>query len=485
MKAHNTPVIIQGGMGAAVSGWQLARAVSLSGQLGVVSGTALDVVLARRLQIGDHNGHLRRALGRFPYPEIGKRILQRYFVAGGKPQDAPFKAVPMLATELTQDQIDLIVVANFVEVYLAREGHAGSIGINYLEKIQLPTLPSLFGAMLAGVDYVLMGAGIPIAIPGTLDRLNEGRTVELPVAITSEAGNSVRPVSRFDPMGITGGERVRLDRPRFLAIVASSTLATMLSRKANGRVDGFVVEGPTAGGHNAPPRGKLQLNEHGEPLYGKRDIVDLQTFRGLDVPFWLAGSYGTPERLVAALQAGAAGVQVGTAFAFCEESGLRDDIKRNVLQMAQHGNCNVFTDPLASPTGFPFKVIGLDGSLSGQQQHDQRQRSCDLGFLRQGYETDDGAVVWRCPAEPEATYIRKGGEVADTVGRKCLCNALLANVGLGQVRSGECERPLVTCGDDVSNIRRFLPSANATSYSAADVIDRLLATINSNSILAP
>ena len=44
------PKIIQGGMGVGVSSWRLARAVSALGQLGVVSGTALDQVLARRLQ---------------------------------------------------------------------------------------------------------------------------------------------------------------------------------------------------------------------------------------------------------------------------------------------------------------------------------------------------------------------------------------------------------------------------------------------------
>ena len=29
--------------------------------------------------------------------------------------------------------------------------------------------------------------------------------------------------------------------------------------------DGSVIEGPTAGGHNAPPRGRMQLTEAGEP----------------------------------------------------------------------------------------------------------------------------------------------------------------------------------------------------------------------------
>ena len=77
----------------------------------------------------------------------------------------------------------MTVAANFVEVFLAKEGHAGLVGINFLEKIQFPTLPSIFGAMLAGVDYVLMGAGIPRSIPGVLDRLAKGAAVELKIDV--------------------------------------------------------------------------------------------------------------------------------------------------------------------------------------------------------------------------------------------------------------------------------------------------------------
>ena len=64
------PIVIQGGMGIAVSSWQLAREVSLAGQLGVVSGTALDGVLARVLQDGDPGGHRRRAMAHFPSPAM-------------------------------------------------------------------------------------------------------------------------------------------------------------------------------------------------------------------------------------------------------------------------------------------------------------------------------------------------------------------------------------------------------------------------------
>ena len=65
--------IIQGGMGAGVSDWRLARAVAHTGQLGVVSGTALDTVLARRLQLGDPSGHLRRAIAAFPFQDLAER----------------------------------------------------------------------------------------------------------------------------------------------------------------------------------------------------------------------------------------------------------------------------------------------------------------------------------------------------------------------------------------------------------------------------
>ena len=72
---HNIPVIIQGGMGAGVSNWRLARAVSWLGQLGVVAGTALDQILSRRLQDGDQEGHIRRALASFPFPKIAQKII--------------------------------------------------------------------------------------------------------------------------------------------------------------------------------------------------------------------------------------------------------------------------------------------------------------------------------------------------------------------------------------------------------------------------
>ena len=464
------PRIIQGGMGVAVSGWKLARAVSLEGQLGVISGTALDTVLVRRLQDGDLGGHMQRAMQCFPIAGVADEVLKRYFEPEGRGPDQSYKLIPMYKQRASVGRQQLTMLANFVEVYLAKEGHTGPVGINLLAKVEMPNLASLYGAMLAGVDYVLMGAGIPREIPGVLDAFAEHRVATVCFDVVGLAAGESETLS-FDPLehGVTDG--TPLTRPRFLPIISASSLATTLARKANGRVDGFVVEGPTAGGHNAPPRGEPRYNERGEPVYGERDEVDLSKLRDLGLPFWIAGGAGTPERLRDALEAGATGVQVGTLFAYCEESGFAPELKRDVLEHAARNEVVVLTDPRASPTGYPFKVVRW--STDGEDRP-ARQRKCDLGYLRAAYKRPDGRIDYRCPAEPVEDYLRKGGTLAETEGRKCLCNALLANVGLPQLRAnGEREPALITSGDDLETISSFL--AGRTSYTAADVIGYLLA----------
>jgi nitronate monooxygenase len=472
----NLPTIIQGGMGAAVSSWRLARAVSQLGQLGVVSGTALDSILARRLQDGDPGGHMRRGLDQFPVPEIAERVWSRYFIPGGKAERAPYKGLPTNSKNAPRELTELCVLANFVEVILAREGHDNPVGINYLEKLQLPHLPSIYGAMLAGVEYVLMGAGVPLKIPGVLDRLANHEPATYLLQVTGAQDGDDRTMV-FTPREFVGRDFPPLTRPKFIAIIASNTLATTMLKKADGRVDGFVIEGYTAGGHNAPPRGKLQLDERGEAIYGERDTVDLEKIRALDVPFWLAGGYGSAEKLAEVLDAGAAGVQVGTAFAFCEESGLETSYKRALVEKVRSGTARVFTDPVASPTSFPFKVAQLEESLSEDEVYLDRPRICDLGYLREAYRTPSGEIDFRCSAEPVTTYLSKGGKLEDTLRRKCLCNALLANIGHPQVRNGKyTEQALVTSGNDLTRIDRFLPEGS-TTYTAEDVVRELLSLV--------
>ena len=463
-----TPLIIQGGMGIGVSKWTLARAVSAGGQLGVVSGTGIDLVLVRRLQDGDVGGHVRAAMEHFPLPAVSERVLRDYFLPNGRPHGVPYKALPMPRQVMSAARQQLIMLASFAEVWLAKCGHRGHVGINLLTKVQMPNLATLYGAMLAGVDYVLMGAGIPREIPGVLDALAEHRAASLKFDVTGLPSGATETLT-FDPLHHGLAASARLARPRFLAIVSAHSLATTLARKSNGRVDGFVIEGPTAGGHNAPPRGELSLDDRGDPIYGERDRVDLERVRELGLPFWIAGGVGSPGGLRAALASGAAGVQVGTLFAYCDESGLSPDIKQSIVSAARHGQVRIRTDPRASPTGYPFKVVEV---AALDWQDDRRVRVCDIGYLRAPYHASTGKIGYRCPAEPVDAYVAKGGDEADTVGRRCLCNGLAANIGQAQSRVGGLEKPLVTSGDDLSSLGDFLDGRER--YVATDVIEYLL-----------
>ena len=251
MSVTRLPRIIQGGMGVAVSSWHLARTVSRTGELGVVSGTGLDIVVARRLQDGDPGGHIRRALAAFPVPSIADEVLEHYFIDGGRDRSQPYVAIsrPSLTESLRAQRLQ--VVANFAEVWLAKEGHDGVVGINFLEKIQMTTPWTAYGAMLAGVDYVLMGAGIPAHVPKLLNELAVHSVSKYPVDVVDALPDEPYFVT-IDPREVMGEELAPLARPTFLAIVANHVLAQYLARDEVTRPDGFVVEAPTAGGHNAP-----------------------------------------------------------------------------------------------------------------------------------------------------------------------------------------------------------------------------------------
>lgn len=467
--------IIQGGMGVAISDWNLARAVSLQGHLGVVSGTGIALMMISRLMSGDGDGHVRRALSHFPDQEPVQRILDEYYVAAPKTSPAPYKRPPMWTLNPPQALNQLTVIANFVEVFLAKEKHENAVGINLLEKVQMPTMASLYGAMLAGVNVVLMGAGIPTQIPGIIDKLVDHQAVSYRLDVQGADRDDDYRV-HFDPQTIFSGvaeKSGRLTRPYFLPIISSVVLAKSLLKRATGRIDGFVIEGPTAGGHNAPARGPLRLNENGEPLYGEKDEVDLNEIKRLGLPFWLAGGYDSPEKLRQAQEAGAAGIQVGTAFAYCAESGMEETLKRDVIRKVCAQQITVRTDPNVSPTGFPFKVVQVEGTLSEPEVYESRVRLCDVGLLRRLYKRADGAVGFRCPGEPEAQYLEKGGKAEEIVGKNCLCNSLFATAGYPQHRKeGYVEPPLITAGDGLAAIGKYI-KPESQSYTAQDVLDYL------------
>jgi nitronate monooxygenase len=465
----DVPWLIQGGMGIAISGWPLARAVSSMGQLGVVSGTAIDNVFVRRLQDDGIDDELQAAFDRFPAQRVVDDIVAKYGSVR-RTGSKPYRGLPALTQRSAGRSIDAIVLASFVEVTLAKMGHDGIVGINLLTKVQLPSAATLCGAILAGVDYVLMGAGVPTHIPGVLEQLTRGEPVDLPLSVTGAPSDDPTSSVHFDPTSYLGSTALR--RPRFIGIVSSHVLASALAKRSNGPVDGFVVERPSAGGHNAPPRGAFGVDNDGNPQYGERDVVDFSVLSGLGQPFWIGGGITSATDVKRAFALGASGVQVGTLFAYCDESGMDDALRRRVLDEVQRASVTVTTSLRASSTGYPFKVVSVGDTVSDSSVYDKRARKCDLGYLREAFVTSSGSTGYRCTAEPVDAYVRKGGDAVATEGSTCLCNGLMSTCGLGQYRAdGHREPPIVTSGDDINDIRALL--VGRESYSASDVIAHL------------
>jgi nitronate monooxygenase len=440
---------------------------------------------------------------------MAQRVLDKYFIEGGKEPNKSFRTVPMWTVEPSGTLLEATVIGNYCEVWLAKHNNdntptGGIVGINLLTKVQLPIIASLYGAMLADVDYVIMGAGIPLKVPGVLDNLSEGNDAALPIDVSGSEGThfiKFSPKDFWSPRGKPFRIKQKLKRPDFIPIVSSVVLAQSMLKRANGKgptkgIQGFVVELPTAGGHNAPPRGfhydpvakshAVDLNEKGEPIYGPKDEVDLLKFlqASQGLPFWMAGSYAHPDKFSEVVKMGVQGVQCGTLFALSDESGMDKGARQEILSAIAKKDLLVFTDPVASPTGYPFKVLQLDNTLSNEDNYQARPRLCSLGYLRTPYMDDVGKIGYRCPAEPVKDWLKKGGEIEATKGRKCLCNALNANAGFPQTRSvrntkGEnktyVEAMLITIGDEVNNCRRFMKQdENGTwGYSATEVVDYL------------
>ena len=467
------PKIIQGGMGIAVSSWQLAKEVSIAGELGVISGTAIDSVVARRLQDGDLTGDIRRAMAAYPHQDTIKEITDRFYIEGGRAEGKPYLDVPKLSIKGNLFSNKLLAVASFVEVWLAKEGHNGLIGMNILEKIQLAIPAQLYGAMLADVDYILIGAGIPAQVPHLLNEISQGNKVAMKVDV---ADTKDKHYLHFDPRTL-GLDNFPIKRPLFLAIVTSHALVAYLNKDEETKPDGYVIEYHVAGGHNAPPRAKNHVNDEGEAVYNELDIPNLEKIHASGSPFWLAGGYATPEKVKEAISYGAQGVQVGSLFALANESGFTNENRSSILVSLADPTMRVMTDASASPTGFPFKVIQNNQTLSNDNLYKERTRICDLGYLRTMFQREKGGIGYRCPAEPLDNYEFKNGEVDQAQGSKCLCNALMADIGLGQVRpDGRTEISLLTFGSDLDG-PRALRQLHPDGWNAVQALNFLKSAI--------
>jgi NAD(P)H-dependent flavin oxidoreductase YrpB (nitropropane dioxygenase family) len=468
------PSIIQGGMGIGVSTWRLARRVAQRGEIGVISGTAIDSVVVRELQDGDPHNR-RGVLRTYPDQDIVDHLLDRFYKPDGRAEGKPYDLLPIHRFNPPVRSQRILAAATFSEVRLATKDHDGLVGMNLMAKLKRYSLPCLYGAMLADVDIAFIGAGIPLEEAKQIPKLAAGNPASLrldPDTSQVEDPEVLQDTYTYDldPADLLDNPPT-LDRPAFFPIIASDALARIMDAKLpDEHIDGWIIEGPVAGGHNAPPRNK-QYEEDDTPIYDEKDVANLDRIRGLGKPFYLAGGYGSPEGLQYAQDVGATGIQVGSLFSLTNEAGYPEEMTRRLIRGLHTGEVTVRTDGRTSPTGFPFKVLTLPGTLADDEQYERRPRICDLGYLRESYVDEKGRLLGRCSSEPIDDYVRKGGDPDATEGRGCLCNALMANIGLPQYRDGAPELPLYTGGDALLNLP--LGSVATPQYDADDVLDYL------------
>lgn len=333
--------IIQGGMGVGVSLHPLASAVALEGGLGIVSSAGLDRVVSKRK---------------------GKKA-NTYEAA-------------------------------YEEVSLAKSS-GGYAGINIMIALASSYEDSVRGALDAGADAIISGAGLPLNLP----------------AIKHPKDTALIP------------------------IVSSARALELICRKwerLRYRPDAVVLEGPLAGGHLGFRADQVELECNTlENLFPS--VKDISKKYG-DFPVIVAGGIYTHDDIVRFLKMGADGVQMGTRFLATYESSATDKYKQAVINAGE--NDIIVTDKPGSPCGLPMRLIKQSPMYVSAQKR-LRPPKCDKGYV---LLKDSQGNYTRCPAkDSNEEYF-------------CICNGLLSSAGY----NSEEEEPLYTVGANACMVDRIM-----------------------------
>ncbi|MDD3312959.1 nitronate monooxygenase [Pseudodesulfovibrio sp.] len=189
-----------------------------------------------------------------------------------------------------------------------------------------------------GVDLIISGAGLPLDLPGYLREMK------------TELGKELRT--------------------KLVPIVSSGRAASILCRKWTGKYDylpdGFVVEGPKAGGHLGFKPEQLDQPEYQlERIVA--DVIEAVTpYREKhikDIPVIAAGGVYTGEDIARFLELGASGVQMGTRFVATEECDADEAFKRAYIN-ATKDDVTIIKSPVGMP-GRALKNAFLDAVSTG------------------------------------------------------------------------------------------------------------------------
>jgi len=333
--------IVQGGMGVGVSLYPLAKAVAAEGGVGIISSACLDRLLSKR----------------------NNKKLNTY--------------------DATYEEVSLSKAAG------------GFAGINIMVALVRDYEASVRGAIDAGADFIISGAGLPLGLP------------------------SIQPPKDT----------------ALIPIVSSARALDLICKKwerLGYRPDAVVLEGPLAGGHLGFKMDQIDLESNRlENLFPP--VKDMAIKYG-DIPVIVAGGIYTNEDIVRFLNMGASGVQMGTRFLATEESSASAAYKQAVLDASDADI--VVADKPGSPCGLPFRVIKQSPMYVSSLKR-LREPKCDKGYV---LLKDSEGKFNKCPAKEsnENSF--------------CICNGLLSSAGYNDDK----EESLFTVGTNAGRIDRII-----------------------------
>jgi nitronate monooxygenase len=333
--------IVQGGMGVGVSLYPLAKAVAVEGGLGVISSACIDRLVSKR---------------------NGKKLN-------------------------TYDAV-------YEEVSLAKAA-GGLVGINIMVALMRDYEASVRGAIDAGVDVIISGAGLPLSLPQIQ---KPGDTALVPIVSSARALELI--CRRWERQG---------QRP-----------------------DAVVLEGPLAGGHLGFRGDQVDLPEN--TLEALLPAVKESAIAHGDIPVIVAGGIYTNADIKRFLAMGANAVQMGTRFLATEESSATQAYKQAVVD-ATDADILVAIDP-GSPCGLPFRVL-VKSPMYQSALARRRKPKCDKGYV---LLKDDKGHYTRCLAKESNEH------------HFCICNGLLSSSGY----EPEKEEPIYTVGTTASRVDRIM-----------------------------
>jgi nitronate monooxygenase len=328
-------------MGVGVSLYPLARAVAQEGGLGIVSSACLDRLVSKR---------------------------------NGKKSNS--------------------YEAAYEEVSLSK-AKGGFAGINIMCALQRDYIDSVKGALDAGADAIISGAGLPTTLP----------------SIQAPRDTALIPI---------------VSSVRALDIICKKW------EKLGYRPDAIVLEGPLAGGHLGFHMDQVELESN--KLENLLPPVKDAAMRLGDFPVIVAGGVYTHDDIVRFMKMGADGVQMGTRFLATEESSATEDYK-NAVVAAKDADIIVAHRP-GSPCGLPFRII-KQSPMFVSSLSQKRTPKCDKGYVLM---KDKEGKFTVCPAK------------TDNRDYFCICNGLLSSANYNTAE----EEPLYTVGTSASRVDKIL-----------------------------